>query len=148
MQPLTKQELQAAMQQLTNNIASQAATKQDLTRAIDVINQQSTAQMQNDMQRIFRQYADTIVDTANKEFGAQNAVMQKIAVRIEAIIKKFADHEQKIAYLENLLIEQQQMFSKSPNQEQRYSEKEDSTTMPNTNTQYTTKTTVLGGLFG
>lgn len=150
MQPLTKQEMQSAMQQLTNSITSQAASKQDITRAIDVINQQSTAQMQNDMQRIFRQYADNIVETANREFGAQNAVMQKIGVRIEAIIKKFSDHEQKIAYLENLIIEQQQMLSKKSKQDQQYiePERQDSYQSPSANIDYSPRTNVFGGLFG
>lgn len=103
MQPLTRQELQTALQQLTNNITNQAATKQDLNRAINTINQQSTAQSQSDMQRIFKQYADRILDRAYQEFKLQNGNMQQMSTKIDVVTKKATDYEARMARTENML---------------------------------------------
>jgi hypothetical protein len=96
--------MQTALSQLTNNITNQVATKQDVAKAINTINLQSSAQLQIDMQRIFSQYCDKILDRAYQEFKQQNAAMQQMNAKIDVVVKRSNDAEQRATNLQDTLL--------------------------------------------
>ena len=98
MQPLTRQELQSAVQQLRVSILGQTATKQDLTKAVTTISQQSATQI--DVQQILNQCTVRIVDKAEQAFKQQNVVMQQIFTRLEDNSKRLVLIEDKLTRLD------------------------------------------------
>lgn len=98
MQPLTRQELQTAVQQLRVSILGQTATKQDITRAVTAISQQSATQV--DVQQILNQCTVRIVDKADQAFKQQNVVMQQIFTRLEDNSKRLVLLEDKLTKID------------------------------------------------
>jgi chromosome segregation ATPase len=147
MQPLTRQEMQTAMQQLVVNITNQAATKQDLNRAITTINQQSSAQLQADMARILNQYCERIIDKAYQEFKQQNITMQQINNKLDTNSKRLAAYEQSLASIQASLVGAQKQIDDLAYKQHQAVTKEMAAQEAKTERTYAQKT-VFGGLFG
>lgn len=94
MQPLTKQELHHAVQQLRDSILGQIATKNDITNATNVIAQRMFNQ--NDMQRALDASRDRFMDKLGQPFRQQQVVTQQMIAQLDQISRRLAAIEARL----------------------------------------------------
>ena len=97
MQPLTKPEMQAAMQQLRDSILGQIATKQDVSNAASSIAQRQFNQ--SDMQRALDASRDRFLDKLGQPFRQQQASIQQIMNQLESIQKRLSVIESRLGVM-------------------------------------------------
>jgi hypothetical protein len=97
MQPLTKQELQGAMQQLRDSVLGQVATKQDINNATNVISQRLFNQ--GDMQRALDASRDRFMDKLGQPFRQQQTSMQQMMNQLDAINRRLAAIEKRMGIM-------------------------------------------------
>ena len=86
MQPLSKQELQHAIQQLRDSILGQVATKNDINNAVGAMSQKMF--WQADMQRALDASRDRFMDKLGQPFRQQQASMQQIMNQLDQINRR------------------------------------------------------------
>lgn len=97
MQPLTKQELQNAVQQLRDSILGQIATKNDINNATNAINQRMFNQ--NDMQRALDASRERFLDRLGQPFRQQQASIQQMLVCLDQINRRLAAVESRLGIM-------------------------------------------------
>ena len=86
MQPLNKQGLQQAVQQLRDSILGQVATKNDLNSAMNNVSQKMFNQ--NDMQRALDASRDRFMDKLGQPFRQQQVCNQQIVAQLDLISRR------------------------------------------------------------
>ena len=86
MQPLNKQELQQAVQQLRDSILGQVATKNDLNSAMNNVSQKMFNQ--NDMQRALDASRDRFMDKLGQPSRQQQVCNQQIVAQLDLISRR------------------------------------------------------------
>lgn len=95
MQPLSKQELQHAIQQLRDSILGQVATKNDINNAVGAMSQKMFCQA--DMQRALDASRDRFMDKLGQPFRQQQASMQQIMNQLDQINRRLSGLEARIS---------------------------------------------------
>ena len=91
MQPLSKQELQHAIQQLRDSILGQVATKNDINNAVGAMSQKMFCQA--DMHRALDASRDRFMDKLGQPFRQQQASMQQIMNQLDQINRRLSGLE-------------------------------------------------------
>ena len=86
MQPLNKQELQQAVQQLRDSILGQVATKNDINNAVNAMSQKMFCQA--DMQRALDASRDRFMDKLGQPFRQQQAYNQQVIAQLDQISRR------------------------------------------------------------
>lgn len=86
MQPLNKQELQQAVQQLRDSILGQVATKNDINNAVNAMSQKMFCQA--DMQRALDASRDRFMDKLGQPFRQQQVYNQQVITQLEQMNRR------------------------------------------------------------
>lgn len=97
MQPLSKQDMQHAMQQLRESIMGQVANKNDINNAVNVMSQRMFDQA--DMQRALDASRDRFLDKLGQPFRQQQTSMQQMMVQLDQLNKRLAVIEARLGVM-------------------------------------------------
>lgn len=151
MQQLTKQEMQSAMQKMSNTILSQAVTKQDINRIASNIAQQSSAQLQSDMPRVLNQFGERVLDKACQDIKQQNSFIMQLNTKLDNAYRKLTENEQRLMKLEYTLARLQQQLESASGLVESIHFRQSATNSSSGTTaepSQPTKRVAFGGLFG
>lgn len=97
MQPLNKQDMQHAMQQLRENIMGQVATKNDVNNAVNIMSQKMFGQA--DMQRALDASRDRFLDKLGQPFRQQQTSMQQIMMQLDQLNRRLTVIEARLGVM-------------------------------------------------
>jgi hypothetical protein len=101
MNALTKQELQSALQQITNTICTKTASQQDVSGAIQTIMPKICSKQ--DMQMMFDNNREKFVERIAVHLRDQQSVFRQMLLQFESLSRRIERLEAKIDYVQSTL---------------------------------------------
>lgn len=101
MQPLTKQELQSAVQQLRDNILGQVATRQDIANAVTTMSQKMCGR--SEIQNAVDASRERFMDRLGQPLRQQQVAMQQILAQLDQINRRLVAMESRLGLVQGSL---------------------------------------------